>query len=548
MENDKSIPGGNQSGNNMYSYQEEQKVPVVEANAIRRSLGEGNPNAIQDYQINNNYEINQERVINQNSQLIQSGQNPPLYWMFFIIFGIIQIVIIILLANYYDWDYFNDPQKINDNNDKVLNKIENKYKLFQEINIIILLGFGLLRSFLKHHSWTSIALTFIGGVLSFEFGLFTLICWGGIFKKQWQNGKFNYEHLLDSNYCSAANIISLGAFLGKISLTQYLFIILFETIFSTFNYVLLRQQLRIIDIGGALTVHLFGSVFGAIFSIILFLTKNERDKIKYSPHFGSSYNSNILAIFGTLILISYWPSFNTALIENQEYKSLGIINTYLAILGSIVGTFCISSIYNLGKIKIKDILNSCFTGAIIISGCCHIIKHIWVSILLGAICGGLITFLCNFISDRLKRKGFYDTSDTIYYHGIPSFFGGIVTTIVVRTFENIKENETNKKKKLYDYIGTIMNSNYTDFESQTENINMSNYAAIHFTGIFISITIALVSGFVSGFAIRFSNCKNLNYFFNDSEFFDINDNEHEPFPWEDEQIQLQKHYISRDGP
>lgn len=530
MENEKSNTGGNQSGNNMYSYQEEQKVQVVEGDAIRRSLGDGNPNAIPGNQINNNYTINQEWVINQNSKLTQAGQNPPLYWMFFLMFAIIQIVIIILLANYYEWDDFNDPkkitQKVNDSN-----KIENNYKLFQEINIIIFLGFGLLHSFLKHHSWTSIALTFIGGVLSFEFGLFTLICWGGIFKKEWKNGKFNYEHLLDSNYCSAANIISLGGMLGKISLTQYLFIIIFETIFSTFNYVLLRLKLRIIDIGGSLTVHLFGSVFGAVFSIILSLTKNERDKIKHSPHFGSSYNSNILALFGTLILISYWPSFNTALIENDKYKFLGIINTYLAILGSIVGTFCISSIYNLGKIKIKDILNSSFSGAIIISGCCHIIQNLWVSILLGVVFGGLITYLCNFISDRLKRKGFYDTSDAIYYHGIPAFFGGIITTIVIGTL--------NEENNYYEYIGTIMNYTYIDLGKE-EAINKSIYAGIHFAAIFISLIIALVSGFVAGFAIRFSNCKNLNNYFNDSEFFDINDNEHEPFPWEDEHTQLQE--------
>ena len=540
MDNDKSIPGGNQSGNNMYSYQEEKKVPVVEANAIRRSLGEGNPNIIQVYQINNNNIINQE--LDENSKIIQGGQNPPLYWMFFVILGIIQIAIIILLANYYEWDEYNSPKKINQNHNNVDTIKNNNYKIFQEINIIIFLGFGFLRSFLKHHSWTSIALTFIGGVLSFEFGLFTLICWKGIFKKDWGNGIFNYQHFLDSNYCSAANIITLGSILGRISLTQYFFIIIFETIFTTFNYVLLRLQLRIIDIGGALTVHLFGSIFGSIFSIILSLTKGERDKIKYNPHLGSSYNSNILALFGTLILISYWPSFNTALIEKPNDKYLGIINTYLANLGSIVGTFCISSIYNLGKIKIKDILNSCFTGSIIISGCCHIIKHLWVSVLIGVICGGIITYLCNFISDRLKRKGFYDTSDVIYYHGIPAFFGGIVTTIVVGTFgkanKKIKNND-----KVYEYIGIIMNYNDTIFENQDKNEDtyISTYAGLHFAAIFISIIIALVSGFVAGFSIRFSNCKNLNKYFIDFEFFDINDNEHEPFLWEDEQNYLQQH-------
>ena len=470
MENNKSVTGANQSGN-MYSYQEEQKVPVVETGAIRRSLGEGNPNAISDYQLNNinNSSISQERVNNQNSMVIQVNQNLPLYWMFFLIFGIIQIIIIILIANYYNWDVSNNPK--NSEFDLISGlEIDIKYKLFQDINIIIFLGFGFLRSFLKHHSWTSIALTFIGGVLSFEFGLFILICWGGIFKQKWSSGLFNFEHFLDSNYCSAAIVISLGAVLGKISLSQYIFMILFETIFSTFNYVLLRQKLRIIDVGGALTIHLFGSIFGAIFSLISFGSKNERERIKKSIHFGSNYNSNIFALFGTLILITYWPSFNTSLIKYEEYKFRGIINTYLAILGSIVGTFCISPICNLGKIKIKDILNSSFSGAIIVAGCCHIIENLWVSILLGVICGGLTTYLCNIIADRLKRKGFHDTTDTIYYHGIPGFFGGIITTIFVGNNKEIKESLKNKED-LYQYIGTIMNYNETIVANNITNIS-----------------------------------------------------------------------------
>ena len=539
MENNKSVTGANQSGN-MYSYQEEQKVPVVETGAIRRSLGEGNPNAISDYQLNNinNSSINQERVNNQNSMVIQVNQNPPLIWMFFLIFGIIQIIIIILIANYYNWDVSNNPINSKETEFNLISgwEIDIKYKLFQDINIMIFLGFGFLRSFLKHHSWTSIALTFIGGVLSFEFGLFILICWGGIFKPGWSPGLFNFGHFLDSNYCSAAIVISLGAVLGKISLSQYIFMILFETIFSTFNYVLLRQKLRIIDVGGALTIHLFGSIFGAIFSLISFGSKNERERIKKSIHFGSNYNSNIFALFGTLILITYWPSFNTSLVNDDEYKFQGVINTYLAILGSIVGTFCISPICNLGKIKIKDILNSSFSGAIIVAGCCHIIEHLWVSILSGVIGGGLTTYLCNIISDRLKRKGFHDTSDIIYYHGIPGFLGGIITTIYVGN-----QNQTQNKEDLYQLIGTIMNYSET-IDENNNSINIPDYAGKHFGSIFLTIVIALSSGFVAGFAIKFCNCNIALRYFNDSEFFDVSENE--PFPWEDEQVQLQVHYIS----
>ena len=530
MENDKSVPGVNQSAN-MYSYQDDQKNPYVESNAIRRSLGEGNPNAILENQINNISSSNNERAVGQNSIIIQIGQTPPLYWMLFIIFGIIQIIFIILLANYYDWSALNDPKNCFDYGAKTI--IERKYTLFQDINIMIFLGFGFLRSFLKHHSWTSIGITFLAGVLSFEFGLFTLICWGSIFNLNWENGIFNFNSLLDACYCSATIVISLGAVLGKLSLPQYLIMIFIETIFSTLNYILLRLKMKIIDVGGALTVHLFGAMFGGTFSLVSFVTKNERERIRTSLHLGSNYNSNIFALFGVLILIAYWPSFNISLIKNEIDKYKGVINTYLAILGSIVGTFCISPFCNLGKIKIKDILNSSFCGGIIVAGCCHIIEQFWASIIIGVISGGITTYLSNNLSDRLKRKGYHDTSDIIYYHGIPGFLGGIITTIFVG---NLDENNE-KKNILYNFVGNIMNYDIFEKEDSGER-NISEYAGVHFCAIFISMIIGIASGFFAGFIIKFCNCNIAIRYFNDSEYFDIRENE--PFPWDDEQVEYQQ--------
>ena len=85
MDGDKSKSKENQSGN-MYSYQEEKKVPIVQTNAIRRSLGEGNPNAFIENQSNYNNSIDKGPIINQNSIIIHINQSPPLYWMFFLIF------------------------------------------------------------------------------------------------------------------------------------------------------------------------------------------------------------------------------------------------------------------------------------------------------------------------------------------------------------------------------------------------------------------------------------------------------------------------------
>lgn len=141
---------------------------------------------------------------------------------------------------------------------------------------MIYLGFSFLRSFLKHYSWSSITLTLMGGVLFFEFALFFLICFGGLFQKDWHDGEFNFEYLLDASYCSETFIISLGAILGKLSLAQYFVMVLVDSILSTLNYILLRQSIKIIDIAGALTVHLFDAIFGGVFSSFFFYKTRKR--------------------------------------------------------------------------------------------------------------------------------------------------------------------------------------------------------------------------------------------------------------------------------
>ena len=528
--NDKSNQGANQSAN-MYSYnQAEQNSKIIETGAIRRSLGEINPNAI-PYNQNQNNSYQNDRPINQSSIVINIDQSPPLYWMFFLIVGIIQIVFIIFLANYYDWDKLNKPSNTSNS---AKEEIQKKYRTFQDLNIMIFLGFGFLRAFLKHHQWSSIAFTLIGGVLSFEFGLFTLICWASIIRKSWYPGFFNFQHLLDANFCAASTVISLGTLFGKLSLAQYFVMFISETIFSTLNYVLLRQQLEIIDVGGALTVHLFGAIFGGIFSFVSFVPQQERDRIAQSPHLGMNYNSNIFGLFGTLILVSYWPSFNTVLLDkDQRYR--GIINTYLSIGGSIIGTFLISPIYNRSKLNVQDILNSTFAGGIIVSGCCNIINEFWSSIIFGILAGGLSSYLYFLLNKRLVIKGYHDTSGVLYYHGIPAFLGGIVSTIFVGNLANWKLDD---RREMKNFIGNILDYNNFNFD-----MSYSKRAGIQLAAILITILIAAASGLVAGFSIKFCNCHIAYRYFNDSEHFDVSDNE--PFPWEDEQVQIRMSYNAR---
>jgi ammonium transporter Rh len=470
---------------NMYTYQEDKKSNIIESNALRRSLGGNNPNLNPNYNIPENVPLKPGQDLSPDTVTIHIDQSPPLYWMFFIVFMIIQIIILLFIGFYYQWDDdYTSPKSINTNSTNNLTlltdflyndtntygHIKYKYKLFQEVNIMIFFGFGFLRAFLKHYSWTAVALTLIAGILSIEFGLFTLICWSAIFDVDWHYGKFNFHHLLDANMCAGAVIISLGTILGKISMPQYLILILTETITVTLNYTLLRQVLKIIDVGGTLTMHLYGALFGGIFSFITFFSKNEQKRIRESRHLGSTYYSNIFAIIGNLILISYFPAFNTSLINDDLYRTIdnsnllkikpkfeGMINTYFALIGSIIGTFCTSPFLNNGKLVLQDILNSSFSGGIAVGGCCHLINHYWVSIIFGLFTGGVTTFLSNFCSKKLNLDVYHDTANVIYYHGIPGLIGGIFTTIFVGNMPKIVKNDNEKKKYVYQYIGKFLN-------------------------------------------------------------------------------------------
>ncbi len=139
---------------NMYSYQDEQKSNIIKTDAIRRSLGNKNPNNIPviNNNINNNNNKEEEKTLQEYQEdddtvTIHIDQSPPPYWMFFIVFALIQIIILILIGFYFDWDeYYTDTKSIYSNSNNTLNEtitntititggdvylaIENKYNNF----------------------------------------------------------------------------------------------------------------------------------------------------------------------------------------------------------------------------------------------------------------------------------------------------------------------------------------------------------------------------------------------------------------------------------
>jgi len=154
----------NNNSGNMYSYRDENNInnpKELESGAIRRSIGEGNPNTnFPKSSFNPGYEpnyINNNPVpIKYSQNLNDNTDNSILNWAFCLIFGIVEILMIILIAIFFKWDIRNDPKYTKEINGECKDSDENiieilcnsteselneYYGLFRDINIMIFVGF-----------------------------------------------------------------------------------------------------------------------------------------------------------------------------------------------------------------------------------------------------------------------------------------------------------------------------------------------------------------------------------------------------------------------
>ena len=116
-----------QISDKIYSYNEGPKNPNnLEYDAFRRSMG-GVEESPQKKEIDIDIQQPQPKFSSQTS-IVHIDQSPPYIWVLFIVFGIIQIIFIILFGFYYNWDEnLNAPWlKDNDINSKARKEIKNK--------------------------------------------------------------------------------------------------------------------------------------------------------------------------------------------------------------------------------------------------------------------------------------------------------------------------------------------------------------------------------------------------------------------------------------
>uniref|UniRef100_A0A674K6G9 Rh family C glycoprotein n=1 Tax=Terrapene triunguis TaxID=2587831 RepID=A0A674K6G9_9SAUR len=291
-------------------------------------------------------------------------------------------------------------------------------KTFQDVHVMIFVGFGFLMTFLQRYGFGAVGFNF----LLAAFGIQWALLMQGWFHS-FENGKIliGVENLINADFCVGSVCIAFGAILGKTSPVQLLILTLFQvTLFAVNEYIL-------INAGGSMTIHTFGAYFGLTVTRILYRPNLEQSKDKQ----GSVYHSDLFAMIGTLYLWLYWPSFNSAVSNHGDAQHRAAINTYCSLASCVLTTVAFSSLLQKkGKLDMVHIQNATLAGGVAVGTGAEMMLTPYGSLIVGFLCGIVSTvgfvYLMPFLESKLHIQ---DTCGIHNLHAMPGLIGGIVGAV-----------------------------------------------------------------------------------------------------------------------
>ena len=383
----------------------------------------------------------------------------------------------------------------------ISNDINKYYPFFQDVHVMIFIGFGYLMTFLKKYSFTSVGYTFFIGAFIIQYSILMNGLIHNIMNNHHDKIYLSIESLITGDFAAGAVLISFGALLGKVSLNQLLIISILEIIFYSINESIGVIHYQAVDMGGSMYVHTFGAYFGlAVSYIITDYRKLENDREKE----GSDKTSDTFAMIGTIFLWLFWPSFNGALaVGNSQHRV--VINTILSLTSSCMSAFAMSKFFR-KRFNMVDIQNATLAGGVAIGSSADLVIGPSFSLLIGMIAGIMSTIGYNKIQPYLYHNfHLHDTCGVNNLHGIPGIIGGISGAITA-SFTN---NEL--------YGDNIQNI----FPAMNGTRTNKGQGMFQFLALATTLGISIISGLFTGHLLNTKCCRNKKTYFDDKDNWDL---------------------------
>ncbi len=418
-----------------------------------------------------------------------------------------EVLIIVLFGAIAE--YGNDAKGATDaTSDEAANAVSRLYPLYQDIHVMIFIGFGFLMTFLRKNGYSAVGWTFMLCAFAVQWYSLVNAFWHAVFHNEWiEKIQLSIESLVLADFGAGAVMITYGAVLGKVSPLQMLFTAGIELIFYSINEQI-GLRLEITDIGGSMVIHCFGAFFGLAFSKLV----SPLEKAKGHENNASGYHSDIFAMIGTVFLWLFWPSFNAGLGKgNTQHRA--IINSLLSLTGSCVAAFIASYAFRReGKFNMVDIQNATLAGGVAMGTCADMIISPGAAIAIGALSGILCVVGYVYVQPWLESTiGLHDTCGVHNLHGMPSVLGALCG--VIASYEASVD-------QYGDQLPLIFKAR--KFESgMGEGRTASEQAAYQFAYLVITLGIAIAGGALTGFIIRAAEFDPPTDLFVDSSYWEV---------------------------
>jgi ammonium transporter Rh len=322
--------------------------------------------------------------------------------------------------------------------------LQEKYPLFQDVHVMIFVGFGFLMVFLKNNSWCSIGFNYLIACWAIQIAVLFTGFWHNIAHfyhdpaHEWKKINITVDFLFLADFAAGAVLISFGAILGKCSIFQLWVMATLEVFFYCINEAIVIEIFAIYDIGGSIVIHTFGAFFGI--SVALFYQADDAIADKNELTVGN-YLSDLVSMVGTLFLFAYWPSFNGALGSGATMQR-AIINTYLSIACSVIASIVVSKFSHGGKLNMEIVLNASLAGGVAIGSAADLVVTPAGSMIAGFIVGSISAFGFAYLNTYVKKAiKLHDTCGVLNLHGIPGVIGALISAIVAyRAGDNYGSN------------------------------------------------------------------------------------------------------------
>lgn len=412
----------------------------------------------------------------------------------FVVFvGIWEAIMIIFFGIFTRYDETNDGGTAITDSSAV--SALSLYPFYQDIHVMIFIGFGFLMTFLRRHSYTAVGITFLIGALSIQWYCLIEGFWAGAFSGNFHKIPLSIHTLVFGDFAAGCVLITFGVVIGKVSPFQMMFVTIVEILFYSLNEQI-GLYLKISDIGGSMVIHMFGAFFGLAFGFVV--TPKTASHPNEAANNKPVYHSDVFAMIGTVFLWMFWPSFNGGPGATQT-QHRAVLNTVLGLTGSCMAAYLSSYFFRREKrFNMVDIQNATLAGGVALGASADLIILPGSAMGLGAVAGIVSVVGYVYVQPFLESTiGLQDTCGVLNLHGMPSIIGAIAGMIAAATAS-------------YDAYGPQMSVMYparcaTYIAGETcEGVGRSAsvQAGVQCAYMFITLGIALSSGAFTGFLAR----------------------------------------------